>query len=223
VRLAEVACDLLFGRAPLLVPHDHHAAPLVPGEAADDRRVVPEATVAVELLPLGEERFDVIERVRPVRVARELDLLPGAEVGEELAGDARGLVFQATELPLERTVALGELAQLAHTGDQVDDGLFEGENERCHGGNRGKPSTEARGSRRGVRLGATDVRRGVTRVDFTVIDVRRDATRVHFIVIDVRRDVTGVDFIVIDVRHGVTGVHFIATDVRHHVTESISS
>ena len=58
---AEVAVDLLLGVAPLLVP-DHHAALAVEArEPADDRRVVGERAVAVQLLETGEE---------PVRCSR---------------------------------------------------------------------------------------------------------------------------------------------------------
>ena len=97
------------------------------GEPGDDRGVVAEAAVAVELAEPGEEPLDVVERVGPVRVPRELDLLPGRELGEELAREARGLLLEPAELRLERAIGAGELAQLAHAGHQLDDGLLEGQ------------------------------------------------------------------------------------------------
>jgi hypothetical protein len=112
------------------VPDDDHAPPVIPREPADDGRVVPEAPIAVQLLPVLEEKLDVVERVGAVRVARELDLLPRAEIGEELASEAARLLLEATQLGLEVVVRLGELAELLDPRDQLDDRLLEGEDVR---------------------------------------------------------------------------------------------
>src|SRR5207253_1561996 len=61
VRHAEVSLHVVFGAAAFLMAHDDDAASAITREAADDRRVVGEGAIAVELLEIGEERFDVIE------------------------------------------------------------------------------------------------------------------------------------------------------------------
>ena len=47
-------------------------------EAADDGVVVAELAVAGERRELGDQRADVVETVRPLRMARDLGLLPRA-------------------------------------------------------------------------------------------------------------------------------------------------
>ena len=95
LRHAEVAVDLLLGVAALLVADDRHRPVAEEREAADERRVVREAPVAVELGPLREERLDVVERVGPVRVARDQRLLPGRELRVDLAPARVELLAQA--------------------------------------------------------------------------------------------------------------------------------
>ena len=92
----------LLDVAALLVADERDRAPVEAAEAGDDRRVVGAAAVAVELDPVVEQPLDVVERVRPVLVPRELDRAPDLLVGRrgldplelaleplELAGDAR--------------------------------------------------------------------------------------------------------------------------------------
>src|SRR5207237_8159694 len=47
------------------------------GRSADDRVVVPEDAITVQLEEVTEDRVDVVERIGPVRMPGELDLLPG--------------------------------------------------------------------------------------------------------------------------------------------------
>ena len=51
---------------------------------ADESGIVAEKAVAVDLAPVGENAFDVIERIRTLRVARQLGLLPGIHLRMEL-------------------------------------------------------------------------------------------------------------------------------------------
>src|SRR5439155_20426771 len=76
MRHPEVALDvLLCGRALLLPDHRHGFAVQEP-QTRDDGRVVAELPIAVELLEVREDSVDDIERVRPLRVPRELHRLP---------------------------------------------------------------------------------------------------------------------------------------------------
>ena len=95
----------------------------------------------MQLDEIGERAVDVVKCERPVGMARELNLLPGGELGEELAGELGGLVLQAAQLRLEGAIASGQFAELAHPRYEVDDRLFEGENVRR--GGHGEPRTLA--------------------------------------------------------------------------------
>ena len=125
VRHPEVALHVLLGAAPLLVADDHDAPSPEARQPANDGSVVRERAVSVQLLPLLEQVVDVLERVGPVRMARELDLLPRRQIGEELTGEATSLLFQAAELGLELAIALREAAQLLDARYELDDRLFE--------------------------------------------------------------------------------------------------
>ena len=53
------------------------------GEAGHDRLVVAEGPVPVQLVQVGEDPVEVVERVRSLRMARELRDLPGLERRED--------------------------------------------------------------------------------------------------------------------------------------------
>jgi hypothetical protein len=61
--MPKLRCTLALGVAALLLADDDHRAALETGEAADDRRVVGVHAVAVQLLKVGEQPLDVVERV----------------------------------------------------------------------------------------------------------------------------------------------------------------
>ena len=77
LRHAVVAAHPLLGVAALLVADQHHGSPVEARRSADDGEVVRVHAIAVQLLEVAEDEPDVIERVRPLRVARELRDLPG--------------------------------------------------------------------------------------------------------------------------------------------------
>src|SRR6202022_3524449 len=67
-----------FRRGAALLLRDDHDRPLVErGRPANDRVVVTEDAITVQLEEIAEDRVDVVERVGPVRVPGELALLPG--------------------------------------------------------------------------------------------------------------------------------------------------
>ena len=57
----------------------------------------------------------------------ELHLLPGRQIGEELARKAAALGLEALQLRFELLVVLGEGTELPHSGDELDDRFFEGQ------------------------------------------------------------------------------------------------
>src|SRR5437667_4335 len=110
---AEIAMEVLLRVAALLVPDHHHAHAVEPGPPPDDRRIVTEQAVAVQLDEVGEHRAQVVERVRSLRVAGHLHALHrrqvlvdlGAQLGQsflergELLGDVhRRLARHALQL-----------------------------------------------------------------------------------------------------------------------------
>ena len=72
LRHAEVAVELLLGVAALLLGHDHDGPAFEAGQAGDNGGIVAEGAVAVDLLKIGEDALDVVERVGALGVAGEL-------------------------------------------------------------------------------------------------------------------------------------------------------
>jgi hypothetical protein len=125
-RHAEVALDLAFGVAAFLVADDDDAAAIDARDAADDRRVVRVGAIAREFVEFLADDADVVERVRPRRMARQLRHLPRREVAEDLGGLHAQLALQRGDLvvDVERVAATGA-AQFLELGFQIGDRLFE--------------------------------------------------------------------------------------------------
>ena len=73
---AQVAENFLLGVAALLLADDHDGALFEPAHAGDDGVVVGEEAVAVDLVEIGEQALDVVERMRALGMARQLHALP---------------------------------------------------------------------------------------------------------------------------------------------------
>src|SRR5207245_6667733 len=94
--------DVLLGRRTLLLADDDHGASRELGDTPDDRGVVTEGPVAVQLLKSVERARDDVEGVRPADVPRGLHRLPGRGSG----GCERGSVGDEPRLDREVTVLL---------------------------------------------------------------------------------------------------------------------
>ena len=88
---AEVALDLFLGVPALVVADEHDLVPGHAGQAALDGGVVAEVAVAVQFAELAADHVDVVVEQRPLRVAGDLDGLPGGQVVVGLA-QQRGVV-----------------------------------------------------------------------------------------------------------------------------------
>ena len=108
-----------LGRGAFLVADDADRFAAETAEAAEDGVVVAELAVAGESLEIGDQRVDVIDGMRPLRMPRDLRLLPGRQVGVE--------VFQRLcRLGLDAADLLGHRAGLAfrlHGAQLVDLGV----------------------------------------------------------------------------------------------------
>jgi hypothetical protein len=97
------------------VADDADALAAEAAEAADDRRVLAVFAIAGQRDEIGDEPGDVVEAVRPLRMAGDLGLLPGCQLGVEFLERLRRLAFDAGDLLVDgNRVALGlERAQLS--------------------------------------------------------------------------------------------------------------
>ena len=106
--------------------HDHHLLPLKTGQPPDDRRVVGEFPVAVELHEIGENPFDVIQGSGAVEVPRKLGSLPARQIGMDFGQRLLEALFQIGhffgDLPIGM---IGKRTQLLHPLVDFRDRLFE--------------------------------------------------------------------------------------------------
>ncbi len=126
--------DLLLGIAAFLMP-DHHARHAVePRHAADDGGVVAVAAVAVQLVKVGEDSSDVVERVRALRMPRDLRDLPRRELAVDVLGELLALLGEPGDLigDVDRGI-LVHVAKLLDLGLQLGDRLLEIEEGLFHG------------------------------------------------------------------------------------------
>src|SRR4029079_12433556 len=65
--------------AALLMADDHDCAPIEARHAADHGRIIAKAPVAVHLDKLFAATTHIVERVRALRVTRELDFVPRSD------------------------------------------------------------------------------------------------------------------------------------------------
>ena len=77
-RHTEIAQDFFFGIAAFLMADHHHTLPVETRQAADDGTVVGEHAISVQLFKIGEQGFDIVQRVRALRMACHLRNLPSA-------------------------------------------------------------------------------------------------------------------------------------------------
>jgi len=171
-RHAEVAQDLFFRIPALLVPDHHAGLALEAREPADDRRVVAEHAIAVQLLEAREHHADEVERVGALRMARDLRDLPGRELRVDVARQRLALLGEPLDLlrDVDRRIVL-RVAQFVDPAFQFGDRLLEVEERRLHCGGilaeasaRTRPSvpqySTGRGSRERHRYQLATVRHG---------------------------------------------------------------
>ena len=97
IRHPEVPLRALLDVAALLVADEHDGPPAELPEPGHERGVVGATAVAVELEEVVEDPLDVVERVRPVEMTRELDRLPDL-LGGRIRPQLVELILQPREL-----------------------------------------------------------------------------------------------------------------------------
>ena len=78
LRHAVVAPHALLRVASFLMADQHHRAPVEARRSADDGEIVAVHAIAMQLLEVREDLADIVERVRALRMTRELRDLPRA-------------------------------------------------------------------------------------------------------------------------------------------------
>ena len=106
MRTAEIAFLALGQVFPLLMADEHDLDVVEVREAGDDRLVVAQGPVAVQLEELVEDQLDVIAGLRPLLVPRDLDDLPGLEMRVDFPFECRQLAPQPADL-------FGDLGRIA--------------------------------------------------------------------------------------------------------------
>src|SRR5690606_17906535 len=83
---------------PLLVADHHDRLAVEPRQAADDRAIVPERPVAMQLVEVREQRADVLERLGALRMARDHGHLPWRQLRVRVLQERFALLAQPAEL-----------------------------------------------------------------------------------------------------------------------------
>ena len=103
--------------------HDRHVVEL--RHAADDGGIIGKTAVTVHLDKIREHGLDIIQRIRPVRMAGDLDLLPGSQPGVDLGAQLVGLFVELEDLFLEVDVPVrGEKGQFLDLLFKFSDRFF---------------------------------------------------------------------------------------------------
>ena len=87
--------------APLLMTDDGDRQSVQLRQAGDDRAVVAEQAITVQLCPVLKDRADVVQRVGTLDMAGEQDFVPGRQIGEEGGQDSGFVVFEVGDLESE--------------------------------------------------------------------------------------------------------------------------
>jgi hypothetical protein len=123
----EVVLQAGLGVAALFVAHHHHRHAAEAAKPADHRLVVAEGAVAAQLDEVLDQPSQEVGKVRPVRVAGHLGLLPWVQPRIDVAAESVCAAAQSVDFGLERASFGGfrELGQFVELGLDLGDGPFE--------------------------------------------------------------------------------------------------
>ena len=124
MRAAEVAGDFFLRRSAFLVPDDHDLVRADPAEARDDRRVVAEASIAVQLAEIVAHHLDVVRCLRALWMPRHQHDVPRRQILVQLLKQALAIGLEAGQLVGVRR-GVGSILQHLNLLVQLNDRLLE--------------------------------------------------------------------------------------------------
>jgi hypothetical protein len=86
------------------MPYDEHLFPVEASHAADDSGIVGKTAITVDLAPIGEDAFHVVESVGALRMARHFSALPWIHVRRNFATKIIHTFVQLLHLTARRFV-----------------------------------------------------------------------------------------------------------------------
>ena len=117
---------------PLLMTHHRHRQVVETGQAGNDGGIVGVVAVAVQFVEIREQPIYVVQGVGPQGVAGYLRDLPGAEGGEDGAGQILAALLQASDFVLDvQLLVAAHMAQFLDLGLQLRHRLLEIEEIHC--------------------------------------------------------------------------------------------
>jgi hypothetical protein len=118
-----------------LMPDQHHAPAVNPGQAADHGRVVGERAVTGQRQEVIGNAGDIIFEMGPLRMPCDLRLLPRSQLRLGVAKELSGLGFEPADLGIDVEVAVVRgLAKLRDPRLELGDRFFKiqvGQHFRC--------------------------------------------------------------------------------------------
>ena len=124
-RHAEIVLEPAIGIGTFFMTDEANGLAAEPAEAADDCRVLAVLAVAGERHEIGNQRRDIVEAMRPLRMPRDLRLLPRRQSGIEFLERLRRLALDAVDF-LRNSVAVAvERAQFIDLGLKLGHRFFE--------------------------------------------------------------------------------------------------
>ena len=98
---SEIVLEPRRGVVALLVADQHHPPPVDPREPADDRRIVGERAIAGQRQEIVGDAGDIILEMRPLRMPRDLRLLPRRQLRIGVAQQLVGLGLEPVDLGVD--------------------------------------------------------------------------------------------------------------------------
>ena len=148
-RHAEVARDAALRVVALFLADDHDRPAIEAPDAAGHGQILGELAIARQRREFGDQTVDIVNAVRPLRMARHLRFLPGIELGIQAGQGLLGLLLQLRYLLFDgdsifRLSPGGEGFQLGDLAFQLGDPVFEVEIDfhRVHASSRAGPDAQ---------------------------------------------------------------------------------
>jgi hypothetical protein len=156
-RHAEIALNFFFGVAALLVANHHARLTVESRQPANDRLVVGEPPITVQLFKSGEDILDIVVGIGSLRMACDLGDLPRGELRVNVLGERLSLDFETADFfrNVYGRFVLRE-TKLFDLRFQLGNRLFKFEKCRFHSAIVATPETQtpSAASREGVLVGS---------------------------------------------------------------------